>query len=816
MPSAVLTSLAYTAALRGAYVRRALPVTPWAMLRVRNEHSRAFRGRYSPENNPLGVEIVESQYWPHVRSVDVIAPPQWGKSFHAVELPTLYDLCEARETVFTMNGSEDNAKNMWRVRWLKTITADPVLSAQLKERMDGGEWYERHFTDGGLLYSTGPESASALSQRESRIVRCSELEKTRSSIGNEASSYALAKDRAAAYPTTHLITSDCTITVREGLSWRRFVQGDRSRPFIPCPGCGRYAVPAHPRHVAEEDLVLREEDTHLFLIPEEALLNPAAAEERVALTCRSCGCAFTDHTFRAAARAGVWVPHGCRVVRLDDQLKNPIPRVTWLDELNLWAAESLNDPDVVFGGKDPGPPPVWHGPRLPDGVTLDWTPDPPAGDGPPVPDADKLPAFRQDPRQASNRSFWSWRVFAPKYTLGEVAREMVAGENGMSTGDLIDDQKNASQKCFVLPWVEPISGSAEDLNEDAVLCCVTDLPRGSAPAHTIAITRGIDIGVKEGNGIHWVVRAWTSEATSYLLDHGHEETEFKTMREQRGLKWDPDDPRFQATRRDAVYAALDRVLSKYADGVLDEDGTVWPIGMTYVDAGYMSEEIYLWCAGHSFHRLRPCKGKGHGIRLGRRSAGLAGMWNDFCEKRALACRDMRGGLMRHQYFDPADSRKLMILDADFWKREVHSGIQATARSVWKRDPSSRVKPWWFMHADLAPKENVAGSNLKRYDRYITQVVAERWEEWVNPRTKRKEIGWRVYQDANHLLDAESYALAAAGGLGVLPRYAGKLEEDTDRVPRVVVHAAQGTATAPPPVRAPEPVRANRPIRRAYG
>lgn len=803
-------------------MRRSLPVTPWAMLRVRNEHSRAFRGRYSPENNPLGVEIVESQYWPHVRSVDVVAPPQWGKSFHATELPTLYDVCEARETVFAMNGSEDNAKNMWRVRWLKTIQADPVLSAQLRDRMDGGEWYERHFTDGGLLYSTGPESASALSQREARIVRCSELEKTRAAIGNEASSYALAKDRAAAYPTTHLITSDCTITVREGLSWRRFVQGDRSRPFIPCPGCGRYAVPAHANHVAEADLALIEEDTHLFAIPEIARLNPSAAEQLVELTCRQCGTVFTDRAFRAAVRAGVWVPRGCRIVRHDNPLKTPIPRVAWLDQLNAWSADALNDPDIVFGGRDPAPPPPWSGPRLPEGVELDWTTEHSGADA--GPDADKLPVFRSDPRLAPNRSFWSWRIFAPKYTLGQVAREIVSGENGLATGDLIDDQKNASQKCFVLPWVEPTAGSVEDLNEAAVLACVTDLPRGLAPARTVAITRGIDIGIKDGNGIHWVVRAWTADGASYLVDHGHEETEFKALREQKGLKWDPDDPRFQATRRDAVYAALDRVLEKYDSGITDEDGRLCPIGMTYVDAGYISEEIYLWCAGHSFRRLRPCKGKGQGGRLGRRASALAGQWNDFCEKRALACLDLTGRPMRHQYFDPADPRKLMVLDADFWKREVHSGIQSTyrgARAASACPDVRRLQPWWFLHADLAPKETAPGSNLTRLDRYITQVVAERWEEWVNPRTHRREIGWRAYQEANHLLDAESYALAAAAALGVLPRYAAKPDASSDDNAPSDGGVRSAASPTPPvhsvaaPVRVSEPFRTHRPIRRSY-
>ncbi len=786
-------------AIRSASVRATLPVIPWAMLRVHNEHSRAFKGRYSPESNPLGVEIVESQYWPHVRTVDVIGPPQWGKTYHACELPTLFDLCEARETIFYMNGSETNAANIWNTRWLPTLRADPVLRFQLLDRMDGGTWNERRLADGGLLYSAGPESAAALSQRESRIVRCSELEKTRGAIGDEASSYSLARDRAAAYPATHIITSDCTITVRDGLSWRRFVQGDRSRPYIPCPACGHYAVPAHDRHLDDPDLGLTEAETHAFVIPEIAASTPDAAAESVQLVCRACGGVFNDRLFRTALRAVVWVPLGCSVVRTDDPLMSPVPKVTWLDELNKWVAEALTDPDVTEGKKDPSSPPAWRGPRLPDGVLLSWSPNTvtTASNG-----EDVLPGLQMDPRRSRARSFWGWRIFSPKYTLGQVAHEIVSGETGLSTGDVLDDQKNVSQKCFVLPWVEPILGAAEDLNEDAVLACVTDNPRGALPENTIAITGGIDIGVREGNGIHWVVRAHTSGGESHLIDHGHEETEFREVRKEKGLKWDINDPAFLLSRRDLVYAALDRVLLK-----MQRHGDV---NMTYVDAGYMSEDIYGWCARHSFRRLRPCKGRGSAGMIGRRSSfGLAGVWNDSCEKKALAVHDAKGRPLRHQYFDPADPRHLMFLDADYWKKEVHHGIETTARSLNRGGQSEKNKPWFFLHSELAPRQPVPGSNLRKLDRYVTQVVAKRWEEWVNPRTGRREVGWRVYQEADHLLDAEGYCMAAAAALGLTRRYEPQLDGVAVSASKTVVPSTQ-KLPVPCPVAAP-----NRSVRRVY-
>jgi len=740
----MMISLAPSTALHAGYVRRKLPIAAWAMLRVRNEHSQAFRGRYNPENAPWGVEIFESQHWVHVRTVDVVGPPQGGKTFNSCELPTLYDICEGRETVFYMNGSADNALNVWTARWSKTLRADPVLRQQLLDRMEAGRWDERHFADGGVLYSAGPESAVALSQRESRIVRCSELEKTKSAIGDEASSYALARDRAAAYPSTYLITSDCTVTVREGLSWIRFRNGDRSRYFIPCPGCGHYAAPAHPRHLEEPDLQLTRATAHLLMVPQLAENSPSAAEEQAAMTCNACGLIFGDREFRQAMRAGVWVPVGCKVVRSDDVKGTPIPRVRWLDELDRWAAEQLADPDVVDGSKDAAPPPDWSGPRAPDGVTLAIDEATPHAN-----EAALLPALRTNPLKNPNRSFWFWRVMAPKYTLGQVAREIVAGEIGALTGDIEDDRKNTSQKCFVLPYTPRVVSTDDQLNEDAVMLCRSDLLRGDRPANTVKLTCGIDINE---DALRGVVRAWTDDGRSYLVLHRTELTGLLDLKAERDSKW-REGAAFIATRKQMIYAALDRwweVICEYG------------VNLTYVDSGYMSEEIYYWCAGKAFHRLRPCKGLG--VNKRDRRPNLGGAWTDQCEKKALECRDATGKPMRHQYFDEEDSRNLMRLDADYWKKEVHSGIRLTAviRKAEALAAQAKVPldmggaaPWWFINA-----------GVERNDPYVEQVVGERWERGIDPRTQQECMKWNDYAK-NHFLDAEGYATAAAAALGIV-------------------------------------------------
>jgi hypothetical protein len=795
------------------------------MLRVRNEHSRAFRGRYSPEHSAWGVEIVESQYWQHVRSVDVIASNQLGKTFHVCELPTLYDILETRETVFYMNGSEDNAKDLWRTRWAPTIKADTVLNQQLNTRMEGGEWFARYFADGGLLYSTGPNSAAALSQRESRIVRCSELEKTPGELGNEASAYSLARARAGAYPATCMITSDCTITVRDGLSWKRFIHGDRSRFYIPCPGCGHYACPAHERHLAEPELGLNESNTHLFTIPEIAASSPAAAADAVQLLCRTCGHAFTDRSFRQAVRAGVWVPAGCTIQRHDDPKATPIPKVSWLDSLNRWASLALSDYRVESGQIDPPSPPHWQGPRLPDAISLDWveSPSPLAGEGLGVRGNDEplLPAFRPDPRKSQNRSFWLWRLFAPKNTLGQVAREIVEGELGTATGDIIDDQKMLAQTCLVVPYVEPKLGASEDLNEDAVLACVTDHIRGHAPADVVAISRGIDIG---DNEIHWVIRAVTADNDSYLVDHGCEKTQLGEQLETRNAKHETRestlaDPVYIASRRDMVFAALDRVIALYADGVPDINAELHPIGMTYIDSSYMSEDIYRYCDAKDRNRFRPVRGHGGGMSLGKRSKkNFVGQWTDSSEKKTLQCRDAKGRTMKRQYFDPADPRRIIHLDADYWKREVHFGIQATARNVLQlhRPGQALVKAWFYLHSQLRDKPVAPGSTLiQRRDRYITQVIAERWEEFQDPKSGILQRGWREYQHANHLLDAEAYALAALAALGTLPRYAAKPAASV--IPRPEPTVQEGPAFQELPRVPIRPVfNQPRPVRRSYG
>jgi len=729
-------------ARRASQVRKMLAVIAFAMLRIRNVHSGAFRGMYTPETAPWGVEIVECQRWPHVRTVDVVGPPQVGKTFHAVELPVAFDLWEAHETVFYMNGSADNALNIWSARLEPTMRADPVLRQQELARMDGGRWAERHFRDGGLLYSAGPESAAALAQREARIIRCSELEKTKAAIGNEASSYALARDRAAAYPQTSLVTSDCTVTVREGLSWVRFAQGDRSRPFIPCAGCGYYAMPAHERHLEEPDLGVTIDDVHLLEIPEMAAASPAAADELATFTCRACGYVFTNREYRAALRALVWVPLGCRVIRHDDAKLHPIPTVSWLDDLVKWAALQLSNPDVVNGLTDPDDPPHWAGPRLPDGVELDWRQESAAAG-----DEQTLPGLRNDPRKSSNRSFWLWRMCSPKYTIGQVAREIVAGDLGAETGDKRDDYKNCTQKTLVLPYEEPVGVGAEDLAERVVLMAVGDLPRGQAPADTVAVTSGIDVNE---DAVRAVKRAWTSDGKSYLIDHRAEFTGLTQYKEQAGRRRDAADPHFAATRTRAIYDALDKIWHWLASGP--------HLTLAYLDSGFLADEIYQWCDGKSFERIRPCKGFGT-VAPGRRRFGhLAGSWTESCEKRATECRDIRGRPLRHQYYEPTDARRMMRLDADHWKKEVHAGIRlwsVRAKAAQFKAEDKVAAPWFFLHAGVAINDD-----------YVPQVVAERWEEWTNPRTGFKERGWKEYHGENHYLDAEAYAFAAAAACGV--------------------------------------------------
>ena len=758
------------AAARGSFIRRGLPAIPWAMLRLRNEHSRAFRGHYTPDVATWGVEMVESQYWPHVRTVDVIGSPQLGKSFHTVELPTLYDLCEGRETVFLLNGSADNAVNMWTTRWFPTIRADPVLRQQLLERLDAGRWDERHLADGGLLYSAGPESAAALSQREARVIRCSELEKTRGAVGGgrEASSYALAKDRAAAYPLTSIVTSDCTITTREGLSWVRFRAGDRSRPAIPCPGCGRYAIPAAPAHLDEPDLALTSDSIHRLEAGE--ISTAATALDQGKLAC-SCGRAFSPREFQAALRAVVWLPVGCGIVRHDDPRATPIPRVSWLEDLQKWAIWNLARQNVREGREDPDAPPMWSGPRLPDGVALEWNPE--SKDAKSANDADVLPALRQDPRRNPARSFWLWRLFAPRYMPGMVAREIVMAEHGELTGDELDDRKTLMQKCLVIPWVEPTTNLSSGLDEDAVLACVVDLERGKCPAETGIITAGVDIGDDE---VHFALRAWTVAGESFLVNHGVLKTGFRELRAERGVRYQQIGAQtsdYQATRWRMIAAALDSLMSAWAAGVPDVSGSLHPVSLVYVDSGYLSAEVYEFCARWHFDRIRPVKGRGSGVRIGRRSLVMpGGQWNDTCDRKSLLCADGRGRPLRHQYFEPADPRRLMFLEADHWKREVHTGIQTTAQSVptpasvrGAGVPPAIPRGWFWMHAGVAAKHPVPGTALEHRDRYVTQVVAERWEEWMNPRLKRLETGWRVYQEANHLLDAEAYAMAAAAACG---------------------------------------------------
>lgn len=277
-----------------------------------------FEGaRFRVDRQPvlgLWFDAIDSGQW---RRFVATGPQQSGKTLGCFVAPTLYHLFEWGETVIWGTYDAAMANDKWRRDLLPAILATRYreLLPQSGEGSRGGtiETGVRFRNGAELRLMTRGGSDKSRAGYTSRVVVITETDglDEASDASREADPVAQLEGRTRAYGPRARIYMECTVSVREGRTWREYTGGTASRIAMPCPHCGRWVTPDR-RHLVG----WQEAETELDAI------------DQARLHCPECAAAWTEQERRQANASAVLI-HGAQTVA-DGQVVGDPPRTTTL------------------------------------------------------------------------------------------------------------------------------------------------------------------------------------------------------------------------------------------------------------------------------------------------------------------------------------------------------------------------------------------------------------------------------------------------------------------------------------------------------
>lgn len=240
--------------------------------------------------------------------------------------------------------------------------------------------------------------------------------------------------------------------------------------------------------------------------------------------------------------------------------------------------------------------------------------------------------------------------------------------------------------------------------EDKILEHRTALPPLVVPKEAIALTAGLDV---QKFGFWFVVRAWAEDLTSWLIQYGF----LASFDDVKTLIFDT-----------AYHIQNSPNTMEIWRAVMDTGG-----GETESEDWTRTEEIYMWLRENGQGRVFGSKGSSH--------AQLQRVRTTLIDKLPRSNVVIPGGL------------ELRLIDTDAFKGLVHWRLErgreldAKGNVVGVKEESQR----FFLHADTG-------------EDYAKQILAEELR-----RDKKGKKKWVRVRRANHFLDCECLAAAAADG-----------------------------------------------------
>lgn len=255
---------------------------------------------------------------------------------------------------------------------------------------------------------------------------------------------------------------------------------------------------------------------------------------------------------------------------------------------------------------------------------------------------------------------------------------------------------------------------------------------GVVPPNCTVLSQGMDVGKRY---LHWVVRAFSTDGSSYTIDYGVTNVYGVTTGSEEGLD-------------DAIQAAVSTRMEELAASTyMKPDGEVVPVTMTLVDARYRTQAIYAACSQLGLG-IRPVMGYG-------KSHGCVKMsWTDAKSRTKDRRPGGDGWFEARQQIGQGKSIWMVAIDADRWKAYEHDR--------WLTAPGKPGCLWLYGEPGPDPKR-LSGDEFEHTRKgYPSHICAEiEVEETIDGVVKRY---WKA-RGENHWLDASSYANVAAQMLG---------------------------------------------------
>jgi len=272
------------------------------------------------------------------------------------------------------------------------------------------------------------------------------------------------------------------------------------------------------------------------------------------------------------------------------------------------------------------------------------------------------------------------------------------------------------------------SGPMESgITSNRVQCQVSGFDRRVVPPGCIAVTQGVDC---RKIALHYVVRAWQADGTGYTIDYGVHEVYGTTVGSDEGVDL--------ALRR----AIIDRQETIDANPYRYADGTIAPVNLTLVDAGWRTQAVYTACNEVGLG-IMPSMGFG-------RSAGCTQANFSDTQRRT---RDRAPG--DGWFLSRRGKLWLVAMDTDRWKSFEHDRWMTGAGKVGRMEVFGDASG--AMPGRLTPDQKSHFS----YSKHITAEIEV--EEIIKGALRRY---WKPIRDTNHYLDASYQSSVAANMCGI--------------------------------------------------
>lgn len=274
---------------------------------------------------------------------------------------------------------------------------------------------------------------------------------------------------------------------------------------------------------------------------------------------------------------------------------------------------------------------------------------------------------------------------------------------------------NSQKELMQFTWAQPYEEEAEDLSGvdiGIIQSKISKIPRGKIPNDIKFLTVAIDIGLWT---CWWTAWAWTLDAQGYCIDYG----EIVVPQPDRRS---PDPRMILQALKAFRNETLDIGWQKFGGAKILAD-------LVIVDSGYKSEITFAFTQ-----------------ESGAKFFAIKGLGSKRDQEKWRAPRALSGRQIGNNWYISRQAKNIRLLNinVDEWKREVHEGFRMSAGS--------------------AGSLCIYFADRTHHIQFAKQITSERRVEEYTP-GKGTQIYWVQDRKANHWLDCTAMCRCAADILG---------------------------------------------------